>query len=222
MEEGITRQRDWRKAFTADLIPGLTTAAVVVPKALAYATIAQLPVQAGLFAALVPMVVYAVLGTSRLLSVSTTTPIAILCATAIGEALRDGPGARPAHRRGDTLRARRPDAHRRARPAPGFPGQFHFGAGADRIQGRRGLRHRRRPGAQAARHPYSQRGLLPRRVLDRRTRAGTLVDHPRRRRWERLPSSFSPSASCRSRRHRCSPWPWASPPRPSSDWRRQG
>jgi high affinity sulfate transporter 1 len=81
--------------FTADLLPGLTTAAVVVPKALAYATIAGLPVQAGLFAAMVPMVVYAVLGTSRLLSVSTTTPIAILCATAIGEALRDNPGLDP-------------------------------------------------------------------------------------------------------------------------------
>jgi high affinity sulfate transporter 1 len=81
--------------WSADLLPGLTTAAVVVPKALAYATIAQLPVQAGLFAALVPMVVYAVLGTSRLLSVSTTTPIAILCATAIGEALRADPGLDP-------------------------------------------------------------------------------------------------------------------------------
>jgi sulfate permease, SulP family len=83
------------KGFAADLIPGLTTAAVVVPKALAYATIAQLPVQAGLFAALVPMAVYAVLGTSRVLSVSTTTPIAILCATAIGEALRANPGLDP-------------------------------------------------------------------------------------------------------------------------------
>jgi high affinity sulfate transporter 1 len=81
--------------FTADLIPGLTTAAVVVPKALAYATIAGLPVQAGLFAAMVPMAVYAVLGSSRLLSVSTTTPIAILCATAIGEALRNDPGLDP-------------------------------------------------------------------------------------------------------------------------------
>ena len=95
MEEGISRQRDWRKTFAADLIPGLTTSAVVVPKALAYATIAQLPVQAGLFAALVPMAVYAVLGSSRLLSVSTTTPIAILCATAIGEALRNDPGLDP-------------------------------------------------------------------------------------------------------------------------------
>ena len=95
MEEGISRQRGWRKTFAADLIPGLTTSAVVVPKALAYATIAQLPVQAGLFAALVPMAVYAVLGSSRLLSVSTTTPIAILCATAIGEALRNDPGLDP-------------------------------------------------------------------------------------------------------------------------------
>lgn len=81
--------------FAADLVPGLTTAAVVVPKALAYATIAQLPVQAGLFAAMVPMAIYAVLGTSRVLSVSTTTPIAILCATAIGEALRANPGLDP-------------------------------------------------------------------------------------------------------------------------------
>lgn len=95
MGEGISRQRGWHKAFAADLIPGLTTAAVVVPKALAYATIAQLPVQAGLFAALVPMAVYAVLGSSRLLSVSTTTPIAILCATAIGEALRNDPRLDP-------------------------------------------------------------------------------------------------------------------------------
>ena len=41
MQAGTTR----RSRFAADLIPGLTTAAVVVPKALAYATIAQLPVQ---------------------------------------------------------------------------------------------------------------------------------------------------------------------------------
>jgi high affinity sulfate transporter 1 len=92
----IGTEKDMRRRnFTADLIPGLTTAAVVIPKALAYATIAQLPVQAGLFAALVPMAVYAGLGTSRLLSVSTTTPIAILCATAIGAAMRADPSLNP-------------------------------------------------------------------------------------------------------------------------------
>ena len=95
MANDIRRAGEKRSSWAADLIPGLTTSAVVVPKALAYATIAQLPVQAGLFAALVPMAIYAVLGSSRVLSVSTTTPIAILCATAIGEALRDNPGLDP-------------------------------------------------------------------------------------------------------------------------------
>lgn len=57
---------------------GLTAAAVVIPKAMAYATVAGLPVQMGLYTAFVPMVIYAVLGTSRPLSVSTTTTIAIL------------------------------------------------------------------------------------------------------------------------------------------------
>ena len=83
------------RGFAGDIIPGLTTAAVVVPKALAYATIAQLPVQAGLFAAIVPMAIYAALGSSRVLSTSTTTPIAILCAAAIGEAMAADPGLDP-------------------------------------------------------------------------------------------------------------------------------
>ena len=64
----------------ADILAGLIAAAVVLPKAMAYATIAGLPVQVGLYTAFVPMVVYALLGTSRPLSVSTTTTIAILTA----------------------------------------------------------------------------------------------------------------------------------------------
>src|SRR5688572_24570195 len=67
-----------RGVLRIDVIAGLTAAAVVVPKALAYATIAGLPVQVGLYTASVPMVVYALLGTSRPLSVSTTTTLAIL------------------------------------------------------------------------------------------------------------------------------------------------
>ena len=60
------------------------------PKAMAYATIAGLPVQIGLYTALVPMVIYAVLGTSRVLSVSTTTTIAILTAAELGQIAPDG------------------------------------------------------------------------------------------------------------------------------------
>lgn len=68
-------QKEW---LAFDLIAGLVTAAVVIPKAMAYATIAGLPVQVGLYTALVPMLIYALIGTSRPLSVSTSTTLAIL------------------------------------------------------------------------------------------------------------------------------------------------
>src|SRR5262245_2482885 len=68
-----------------DLVAGLTTAAVIIPKAMAYATIAGLPVQVGLYTAFLPMVIYSVLGTSRPLSMSTTTTIAILTASDLGQ-----------------------------------------------------------------------------------------------------------------------------------------
>ena len=73
-----------------DVIAGLTTAAVVIPKAMAYAGIAGLPVQVGLYTAFLPMVIYAIVGTSRPLSVSTTTTLAILAAAALGGAVPNG------------------------------------------------------------------------------------------------------------------------------------
>ncbi len=83
-------KREWLRP---DLIAGLTTAAVVIPKAMAYATIAGLPVQVGLYTAFVPMMIYAVLGTSRPLSVSTTTTIAILTAAELGQVVPGGESA---------------------------------------------------------------------------------------------------------------------------------
>jgi SulP family sulfate permease len=62
----------------ADLVAGLTAAAVVIPKAMAYATVAGLPVQVGIYTVFLPMLIYAALGSSRVLSVSTTTTLAIL------------------------------------------------------------------------------------------------------------------------------------------------
>jgi high affinity sulfate transporter 1 len=79
--------------FKADLVAGLTAAAIVIPKAMAYATIAGLPVQVGLYTAFIPMVVYALLGTSSVLSVSSTTTIAILGAAALGEVTQANPAA---------------------------------------------------------------------------------------------------------------------------------
>ena len=82
-------QKSWLRS---DLIAGLTSAAVVIPKAMAYATIAGLPVQVGLYTVLVPMAIYAVMGTSRPLSVSSTTTIAVLTAAELG---RVAPGGDP-------------------------------------------------------------------------------------------------------------------------------
>jgi sulfate permease, SulP family len=71
----IEYRKEWLRP---DVIAGVTAAAVVIPKAMAYATIAGLPVQVGLYTVFLPMLIYALLGTSRPLSVSTTTTLAIL------------------------------------------------------------------------------------------------------------------------------------------------
>ena len=79
-----------RDRLRADVVAGLTTGAVIIPKAMAYAMIAGLPVQVGLYTALVPMVIYAVLGSSRVLSVSTTTTLAILTAAQLRQVVPSG------------------------------------------------------------------------------------------------------------------------------------
>jgi high affinity sulfate transporter 1 len=77
-----------------DLVAGLTAAAVVLPKAMAYATVAGLPVAVGLYTAFVPMAIYALLGSSRVLSVSSTTTLAILAGTQLGLVVPDGDPAK--------------------------------------------------------------------------------------------------------------------------------
>jgi sulfate permease, SulP family len=77
-----------------DTLAGLTVATVVLPKAMAYATVAGLPVEVGLYTAFLPMIIYALLGTSRVLSVSSTTTLAILTATQLALTVPDGDPAR--------------------------------------------------------------------------------------------------------------------------------
>ena len=76
------------------MVAGLTAAAVVLPKAMAYATVAGLPVAVGLYTAFVPMVTYALLGSSRVLSVSSTATLAILTGAQLGLAVPDGDPAK--------------------------------------------------------------------------------------------------------------------------------
>ena len=89
-------------AMRFDMVAGLTAAAVVLPKAMAYATVAGLPVAVGLYTAFIPMAIYALLGTSRVLSVSSTTTLAILAGTElglVGAGRRSGTSSSPRRRR---------------------------------------------------------------------------------------------------------------------------
>jgi len=83
----VSYRRDWLRH---EIIAGLTTGAVIIPKAMAYAMMAGLPVQVGLYTALLPMLIYAVLGTSRVLSVSTSTTLAILTAAQLAQVVPNG------------------------------------------------------------------------------------------------------------------------------------
>lgn len=73
-----------------DVLAGLVGAAVVLPKAMAYASVAGLPVAVGLYTAFLPMVLYALLGSSRVLSVSSTTTLAILAGAQLSLVVPDG------------------------------------------------------------------------------------------------------------------------------------
>jgi len=82
-------QRSWLRR---DVLAGLTVAAYLVPQVMAYATVAGLPPVVGLWAALVPLAVYAVLGSSRQLSVGPESTTALMTATALGPLAAGDPG----------------------------------------------------------------------------------------------------------------------------------
>jgi len=73
-------QRSW---LPLDLVAGLTLWGLVAPEAMAYAGIAGLPPQAGLYTLVVSLLVYAVFGTSRHLSVGATSATAALIASTV-------------------------------------------------------------------------------------------------------------------------------------------
>ena len=74
-------QRPWLRG---DLIAGVTVAAYLIPQVMAYAGVAGLPPVAGLWAALPPLLVYALLGSSRSLSMGPESTTALMTAAAIG------------------------------------------------------------------------------------------------------------------------------------------
>ena len=74
-----------REDFSRDLSAGVVVGMVTVPQAVAYAYLAGLPPQAGLYACLLPMLIYACLGSSRHLVVGPVAVAALLVAAAIAQ-----------------------------------------------------------------------------------------------------------------------------------------
>ncbi len=72
-----------REDFNGDIFAGFITAILLVPQGIAYAMLAGLPPQLGLYASILPPVIYALFGTSRTMSVGPVSIAAIMIASAL-------------------------------------------------------------------------------------------------------------------------------------------
>ena len=81
---GLAQFRGYRRSWLrGDVMAGLTVVAYLIPQAMAYATVAGLAPVAGLWAALLPLVIYAVMGSSRYLSAGPESSTALMTAAAL-------------------------------------------------------------------------------------------------------------------------------------------
>ena len=81
---GVDTLRQYRRSWLRpDIIAGLTVAAYFVPQVMAYSQLAGLPAVTGLWASIAPLILYFLLGSSRLLSLGPESTTALLTATAI-------------------------------------------------------------------------------------------------------------------------------------------
>jgi SulP family sulfate permease len=79
-----------REDLLGDLMAGLIVAIMLVPQSMAYALLAGLPPQAGLYASIVPTLIYGLFGTSRYLAVGPVAIVSLLVATGLGDLAPQG------------------------------------------------------------------------------------------------------------------------------------
>ena len=77
------------KTIKADIIAGVTVGFVIVPQSMAYAQLAGLGPQYGLYAAFLPVLIGAIMGSSRQLSTGPVAVVSLLTAAALGEIVTD-------------------------------------------------------------------------------------------------------------------------------------
>jgi SulP family sulfate permease len=79
-----------RTALGNDAIAALIVTIMLIPQSLAYAMLAGLPPEAGIYASIVPIMLYAVFGTSRALAVGPVAVVSLLTASAVGQVAEQG------------------------------------------------------------------------------------------------------------------------------------
>jgi SulP family sulfate permease len=79
-----------RQALSNDLIAAVIVTIMLIPQSLAYAMLAGLPPEAGIYASIVPIVLYAIFGTSNALAVGPVAVVSLLTASAIGQVAEAG------------------------------------------------------------------------------------------------------------------------------------
>jgi SulP family sulfate permease len=81
---------DWarhydRETLISDLVAALIVTIMLIPQSLAYASLAGLPPEVGLYASIAPLLLYAIFGTSRVLAVGPVAVVSLMTATAVGD-----------------------------------------------------------------------------------------------------------------------------------------
>lgn len=79
-----------RTAFSSDLLAALIVTIMLIPQSLAYALLAGLPAEAGLYASILPIMLYAVFGTSRALAVGPVAVVSLMTAAALSNIVEQG------------------------------------------------------------------------------------------------------------------------------------
>ncbi|MCV6592839.1 MAG: solute carrier family 26 protein [Silicimonas sp.] len=79
-----------RSDFAADGMAGLIVAIMLVPQGMAYALLAGLPAEVGLYASIVPLIFYGLLGSSRALAVGPVAIVSLMVASTLGELAESG------------------------------------------------------------------------------------------------------------------------------------
>ena len=86
---------DWGRRYdgamlSSDLVAAVIVTIMLIPQSLAYAMLAGLPAEVGLYASVLPLIAYGIFGTSRTLAVGPVAVVSLMTASAIGEIAAQG------------------------------------------------------------------------------------------------------------------------------------